>query len=137
MAEIEFREWTSEGVMRAPSYKGLRDDKPAQSVHRESKPDELFDAVEPLPDGARAVTVDGRRLKITNWDKVLYPQTGLAIVLVRRYDTMVVEYRWIREEMELAVWILGPAPLTSPTRPRATLARLCSSSSTEADPLAG
>ncbi len=78
VAEIEFREWTSEGVMRAPSYKGLRDDKPAQSVHRESKPDELFDAVEPLPDGARAVTVDGRRLKITNWDKVLYPQTGFT-----------------------------------------------------------
>jgi bifunctional non-homologous end joining protein LigD len=78
VAEVEFREWTSEGVMRAPSYKGLRDDKPAQSVHRESKPDQLFDAVEPLPDGALAVTVDGRRLKITNWDKVLYPQAGFT-----------------------------------------------------------
>ena len=29
VAEIEFREWTPEGVMRAPSYKGLRDDKSA------------------------------------------------------------------------------------------------------------
>ncbi len=35
VAEIEFREWTSDGVMRAPSYKGLRDDKPALAVGRE------------------------------------------------------------------------------------------------------
>ncbi len=76
VAEVEFREWTSEGVMRAPSYKGLRDDKPAPTVHREGEL--LFDEVEPLPDGAQAVTIDGRRLKITNWDKVLYPQTGFT-----------------------------------------------------------
>jgi bifunctional non-homologous end joining protein LigD len=82
VAEVEFREWTSEGVMRAPSYKGLRDDKPALAVHREREagsPDgPLFDEVEPLPDGARAVSVDGRRLKITNWEKVLYPKTGFT-----------------------------------------------------------
>src|ERR1035437_6889921 len=32
VAEIELREWTSEGVMRAPSYKGLREDKAAEDV---------------------------------------------------------------------------------------------------------
>jgi bifunctional non-homologous end joining protein LigD len=105
VAEIEFREWTAEGVMRAPSFKGLRDDKPAPQVAREggggseSKPDresehepvvtagasrqpttaaELFGEVESLPDGAVAVTVDGRRLKLSNFDKVLYPQTGFT-----------------------------------------------------------
>src|ERR1700744_428254 len=36
VAEIEFREWTTEGVMRAPSFKGLRDDKEAVEVVRES-----------------------------------------------------------------------------------------------------
>ena len=35
VAEIEFREWTTEGVMRAPSFKGLRDDKAAVEVVRE------------------------------------------------------------------------------------------------------
>jgi bifunctional non-homologous end joining protein LigD len=35
VAEVEFREWTSEGVMRAPSFKGLRDDKAAAEVVRE------------------------------------------------------------------------------------------------------
>src|SRR5580698_40416 len=38
VAEVEFREWTGEGVMRAPSFKGLRDDKPAAAVVREGPP---------------------------------------------------------------------------------------------------
>ncbi len=37
VAEIEFREWTTEGVMRAPSFKGLREDKPAVEVVRENE----------------------------------------------------------------------------------------------------
>ena len=35
VAEVEFREWTREGVLRHPAYKGLRDDKPAEEVVRE------------------------------------------------------------------------------------------------------
>jgi bifunctional non-homologous end joining protein LigD len=76
VAEVEFREWTEEGVMRAPSFKGLRDDKPAHRVSREG--DELFDEVEQLPEGSLSVLVDDRRLKLTNWDKVLYPRTGFT-----------------------------------------------------------
>jgi bifunctional non-homologous end joining protein LigD len=98
VAEIEFREWTSDGVMRAPSFKGLRDDAPAAEVVREAvpelgdapeeqpapvsatagHPEALFEDIENLPDGALSVGIDGRRLKISNWDKVLYPQTGFT-----------------------------------------------------------
>ena len=35
VAEIEFGEWTREGILRHPAYKGLRDDKPAENVVRE------------------------------------------------------------------------------------------------------
>lgn len=34
--EIEFTEWTHTGTLRHPSYKGLRDDKPATAVVRET-----------------------------------------------------------------------------------------------------
>jgi bifunctional non-homologous end joining protein LigD len=82
VAEVEFREWTEDGVMRAPSFKGLRDDKPAIAVRDEdadpSAPEALFDTVERLPDGALVVTLEGRQLKITNWDKVLFPQAGFT-----------------------------------------------------------
>jgi bifunctional non-homologous end joining protein LigD len=36
VCEVEFREWTREGTLRAPSYKGLRDDKDAREVVRET-----------------------------------------------------------------------------------------------------
>jgi bifunctional non-homologous end joining protein LigD len=77
--------------MRAPSYKGLRDDKQAANVRREERtatadaeqandgtPESLFDEVERLPDGALAVLADGRHLKLTNWDKVLFPEAGFT-----------------------------------------------------------
>jgi bifunctional non-homologous end joining protein LigD len=35
VAQVEFSEWTTAGTMRHPSYKGLRDDKPARDVVRE------------------------------------------------------------------------------------------------------
>jgi bifunctional non-homologous end joining protein LigD len=99
VAEVEFREWTSEGIMRAPSFKGLREDKEPAEVVREpavspdpsdtpdgpaprmgdpASPEALFDSVERLPDGALAVVADGRRLKLTNWDKVLFAQAGFT-----------------------------------------------------------
>jgi bifunctional non-homologous end joining protein LigD len=83
VAEIEFREWTSDGVMRAPSYKGLREDKSPREVVPESDPESstpegLFDEVERQPDGSLVVLTEGRRLKLTNWDKVLFPKTGFT-----------------------------------------------------------
>ena len=95
VAEIELREWTAERIMRAPSFKGLREDKAPRDVRIEvigedasdapedsgidaNSPEALFDEVERLPEGALLVVTGGRELRITNWDKVLYPEAGFT-----------------------------------------------------------
>jgi bifunctional non-homologous end joining protein LigD len=65
VAEVEFREWTDGGQLRAPSYKGLRDDKPSDLVVREEA-------------NAILAEVGGRQVKLSNLDKVLYPEAGFA-----------------------------------------------------------
>jgi bifunctional non-homologous end joining protein LigD len=74
VADVEFREWTEGGQLRAPSYKGLRDDKPAELVVRE---EEMADEIV-VREEANAVVaeVGGRQVKLSNLDKVLYPAVG-------------------------------------------------------------
>ncbi len=88
VAEIEFTEWTGDGVMRAPSFKGLREDKSPRDVGLEreqpagtgpaDRPEALFDELTRLPEGALEVLTGGRRLRLSNWDKILYPATGFT-----------------------------------------------------------
>ena len=142
VAEVQFGGWTADGLMRAPSFKGLREDKPALDVVRErgpggvrgpgveavregveavregveavrhpapglggsvdpplrrvgersagrgsgfepdgaapATPESLFDDVRRLPDGGLSVVADGRALRLSNWDKVLFPETGFT-----------------------------------------------------------
>jgi bifunctional non-homologous end joining protein LigD len=37
VAQIEYRAWTSDGLLRHASFKGLREDKPAKDVHRPTR----------------------------------------------------------------------------------------------------
>src|SRR5581483_643876 len=67
VAEVEFVEWTHDGRLRAPSFQGLRDDKPARDVHREGS--------ESLPSELRR----GRRtLKLSNLEKEFFPNEGIT-----------------------------------------------------------
>jgi bifunctional non-homologous end joining protein LigD len=50
----------------------------SQAAPAPASPDALFDEVELLPEGALAVLTEGRRLKLSNWDKVLFPETGFT-----------------------------------------------------------
>jgi bifunctional non-homologous end joining protein LigD len=94
VVEVQFSAWTSAGSLRHPVYVGLREDKPAEQVVREvtpaeAPPDARADAPQPgealgalsiTRRGAKAAetTVAGRELKLSNLDKVLYPQTGFT-----------------------------------------------------------
>ena len=67
--EVVFANWTARGNLRAATYKGLREDKPAEQVVRE-------DTIAAKPTGGQATqtTIEGRELKLSNLDKILYPK---------------------------------------------------------------
>jgi bifunctional non-homologous end joining protein LigD len=77
LAEAEFAEWTREGLMRAPRYKGLRDDKPAGEVTREM-PSEIKITGPGPKKNTELAEVGGRELTLSNRTKVLYPETGFT-----------------------------------------------------------
>jgi bifunctional non-homologous end joining protein LigD len=98
VAEIEFRQWTDDRILRHSSYKGLREDKPAKDVRLELPSDSAAVENEDLSDrrdnedrpGGRPyevvhetkraveVEVQGRALKLTNREKVMYPRSGFT-----------------------------------------------------------
>jgi bifunctional non-homologous end joining protein LigD len=95
VAEIEFSGWTRDRILRHSSYKGLRIDKPAEEVTVEvegggPRP-ERNAAGEVGPAAAERpyeivhttkrhveIEVRGRRLRLSNRDKVLYPEAGFT-----------------------------------------------------------
>src|SRR4051794_30143681 len=89
VAEIDFYERTASGMLRHPSYKGLRSDVDARDVVRED-PDPGRDREERRRPGGVAgadstVEVEGRRLRLTNLGKVLYPRARFTKAAVLEY----------------------------------------------------
>jgi bifunctional non-homologous end joining protein LigD len=68
VAEVEFAQWTHDGHLRAPVYQGLREDKEPEEVHRE----------EPAAPPADEVRKGRRLLKLSNLDKLFWPDEGIT-----------------------------------------------------------
>jgi bifunctional non-homologous end joining protein LigD len=89
VGEVEFRIWTPDGRLRAPSWRGLRSDKDAADLEPEAVPDTEPDDEPPwdddVPDEPQPqnvlVEVEGKRLRLSNLDKALYPGFSKAQVI--------------------------------------------------------
>jgi len=70
VAEVDFRGWTADDILRHASFRGLREDKPAREIIRESAPS---DPVVPDPPKPPRWTV-----KLTHPDRLYWPDDGVT-----------------------------------------------------------
>ena len=79
VVEVSFGEWTPDGNIRHPVFKGVRADKPGKAITRER----ATGPVAPPPSSGKA------SVKVTNPERVIDPTTGLKKVdLVRYYESI-------------------------------------------------
>jgi bifunctional non-homologous end joining protein LigD len=83
VAEVRFTEMTSDGLLRHPTFQGLRDDKPASEVELETPT-----ALQAKPARGKAAT----KYVITNPTKVLYPELGITKQELLDYYALVAEH---------------------------------------------
>jgi len=80
VGEVRFSEWTKEGILRQPSFLGLREDKPAGQVTLES-PEPAGEARKEIKTNPMTAPPAGKEICgvfLTNADRVLYPAQGLT-----------------------------------------------------------
>jgi bifunctional non-homologous end joining protein LigD len=75
VGEVAFTEFTSDGILRHPSFIALREDKPAREVVLE-KPEKLAKAAKPKK--GNADSPGGFGIKISNPDRVIFPGDNLT-----------------------------------------------------------
>ena len=104
VAQVQFTEWTDDGRLRHPSFKGLREDKAAAEVVRESPADPGGKTTAPResPKKPTSSRANSRRasgdervvagIPITHADRVVYPQQGITKGAVAEYYAAVAEH---------------------------------------------
>jgi bifunctional non-homologous end joining protein LigD len=106
VAQVRFTEWTDDRKLRHPVYLGLRDDKKAEAVVRETpqpnstkKTDHdvqsVVDQLRSLEDARRDGTItlpDGLKLGVTNLAKVFWPKLKLTKGDLLRYYATAAPY---------------------------------------------
>ena len=74
VAEVDFRTWTADNLLRQASFKGLREDKPAGEVVQEAGPDpEYSPPPRQAPPREANVTV-----ALTHPDRIYWPEQGVT-----------------------------------------------------------
>jgi len=89
---VKYAHWTSDNRLRAPVYQGLRQDVDPRQVRREDAGEPApGEQHEPVPEKGKDASIQagGRTLKLTNLNKVFFPDEGYTKRdVLRYYDTV-------------------------------------------------
>lgn len=77
VCEVEFSEWTDDGLMRHPVYLGLRTDKSADDVVREEVKVESKKTHDSKSEEQEILEYGNKKVKFTNRSKVFWPDDGI------------------------------------------------------------
>jgi bifunctional non-homologous end joining protein LigD len=103
IAEVAFTEWTDEGLLRHPSFQGLREDKQPHSIVRE-EPAVAAEKNSKTKRSSRKRSAGGTKspgvgtdsvvagVSITHPDRIVFPETGLTKLDLARYYEEVAEW---------------------------------------------
>src|SRR3989454_18324 len=75
MAEVRYKEWTNEGLLRQPVFVRFRDDKPVTEIAKKGEGRGEKDAEE-APESTSPLSPLPREVKFSNLDKVFWPDEG-------------------------------------------------------------
>jgi bifunctional non-homologous end joining protein LigD len=94
ICDVEFSEWTDEGLMRQPAFIGIREDKNIDDVIKEDSVEEGADEEETMSKNNldKEVKVGGHNLKLTNLKKVYFPDEEYTKGDVIEYYRSVAKY---------------------------------------------
>jgi bifunctional non-homologous end joining protein LigD len=95
VAEVEFTEWTRDGILRHPSFKGLRKDKSPRVIRKETV-DKLDQKKSEKPIKQKrgdSPTMSTSKQVLSHPEKILYPEGNITKADVADYYTAV--HKWI------------------------------------------
>ena len=88
VAEVAFTEWTRDGLLRHPAFQGLREDKPAARIVRETSRASKPVRAHPIAGGSDG-PVEVAGVKLTHPDRVLFRDQAITkLGLARYYETV-------------------------------------------------
>ncbi len=94
ICDVEFSEWTDEGLMRQPAFIGIREDKNIDDVIKEDSIEEKNAEVATMSKNNldKEIKISGNKLKLTNLKKVYFPDEGYTKGDVIEYYRSVAKY---------------------------------------------
>jgi bifunctional non-homologous end joining protein LigD len=84
---VAFAEWTTDNLLRHPSFQGLREDKPAMEVTRENMSHQNNSSA-----SSSQGNVEIAGIKLTHPDRVLYPEQGITKLALAHYYEQVADW---------------------------------------------